>query len=206
MEPCLETHPLDPVGVTWLEDIFRRNMIDIRAFLRDVDMILSNAHPKIKTLFLEGVSNAGKTLIQELVCSNQGTVGYAELRDRNLFQLEPLVGADIAVISEFLAIPQNVPIAKRLFGGEKFPIQQKNKKQVLHKAMPVIVTAQEGWNTWMGYGDLVAVMNRCKYYKFTHAAPEAPVRICPCYWQHVQEKHRRGGGLDFGDEEGQENQ
>jgi len=186
MEPCLYQHVIDASGYQWLKDIFLKNKIDIGAFLQDAETVLTRAHPKIRTLFLEGASNAGKTLVQELLLSGRGSVGYAELGGRERFELTPIINADFAVISEFRVTILNVDKAKRLFGGEKIPIEQKNKGTRIVYGTPVVATAQSGWaGILMGRGDRQALMNRMKIYKFFTPLSDCSVLLCPCYWQHL---------------------
>lgn len=191
MEPCNEEHPLSSCGLQWLEEIFLVNSISIPAFLRDVEMIFGKNHPKIRTLFLEGASNAGKTLVQELVLSGRGNVGYAALQPHGQtaqFELMPILGADCAVISEFRATTSNVDRAKSLFGGEKMSVDRKNKTSVTLQPPPVLVTAQTGWDRWLGTTDRTAIQNRCRTYKMLNPLKECSVRICPCYWEELCEK------------------
>lgn len=188
MEPCTEEHLLEPLGQEWLENIFLLNNITPSAFLKDVKTVLTSAHPKRRTLFLEGASNTGKTLLQELLLSGQGSVGYAELTGKERFELMPIIDADFAVISEFRATIRNVDKAKRLFGGEKMPVELKNRGTVIVSKKPVIVTAQSGWSGWLGQTDLLAIQNRIHYYKFTRALPECSVILCQCYWKDLEQK------------------
>ena len=188
MEPCTEQHVLEPLGQEWLENIFLLNNITPSAFLKDVQTVLTSAHPKRRTLFLEGASNTGKTLLQELLLSGQGSVGYAELTGKERFELMPIIDADFAVISEFRATIRNVDKAKRLFGGEKMPVEKKNRGTSIISKKPVIVTAQSGWSGWLGQADLLAIQNRIHYYKFTRPLPECSVVLCPCYWKDLEQK------------------
>jgi hypothetical protein len=202
MEPCVFQHPLDPHGQQWLKEIFTSNGIDPSAFSRDVNSVLSCAHPKKRTLFLEGASNTGKTLLLELaLSSHHGAVGYAELTGKERFELSPIVDAPIAVLSEFRATIVNVDKAKRLFGGEKLAVEVKNRKQVIinerrDNIKPVFVTAQTGWSTFLGSSDLAAIQNRTRSYKLNVPLPECSVTICPCYWEdlcNAQETSLGGG-------------
>ena len=188
MEPCLQQHEITSSGLQWLETVFQNNKIPIDAFLKDAETVLTSAHPKKKTLFLEGASNTGKTLVQELLLSDRGSVGYAELTGRERFELTPIVNANIAVVSELRATIRNVDKAKRLFGGEKMPIEQKNRGTAIVHGKPVIVTAQTGWNGWLGSSDLRAMTNRMFRYKFKRELKEAPVILCPCYWKQLRKK------------------
>ncbi len=191
MEPCTEEHQLSECGLLWLEKIFTNNNISITAFLRDVETVFGKNHPKIRTLFLEGASNAGKTLVQELVLSGRGNVGYAALQPHGQtaqFELMPILHADCAVISEFRATMSNVDRAKSLFGGEKMSIDRKNKTSVTLQPPPVLVTAQTGWDKWLGPSDRTAIRNRCKTYKLMRALEECSVTLCPCYWEELCER------------------
>ena len=188
MEPCTEEHVPQEAGMLWLENIFLSNGINPTLFLSDAESVITRAHPKRATLFMEGASNTGKTLIQELLLSGRGEVGYAELTGRERFELTPIIYTPIAVISEFRATIRNVDKAKRLFGGEKLPIEQKNRGTVIVHKKPVIVTAQTGWDSWLGHADKVALVNRFFYYKFMTSLPECSVYLCPCYWKHLREK------------------
>ena len=123
--------------------------------------------------------------------SGRGNIGYAELTGRERFELCPLIYADVGVLSEYRATIRNVDKSKRLFGGEKVPVEQKNRGNTIITRKPVFVTAQTGWDGWLGQADRTAILNRLFYYKLMVPLPDAPVFLCSCYWKHLQEQWLR---------------
>lgn len=177
--------------------------IDKHRFINDIQGVLKQEDPKINTLWLEGVSNSGKTLVTSLATEHLfkgyttsfGIVGKSEFEYQDFVQKSvkrDRLGHNIAntkevlIISELYITPLNFQGLKQLLGGETLAVNIKHKDAVLLERTPCIVTTNHSCEKFLKGEDIKAILNRVhRYVLLKEFKPNC--NLCSCGFKKWQE-------------------
>lgn len=140
-----------------------------KKFTNQCKHVLSRKHGKHNTIFLMGVSNAGKTVMftrpLEYIMEAVGRIASINLTDRFIF--EGCVGQRLISIEECEIPKIHMEDVKKIMGGEEIIIQVKYVREgAILSSCPVIATSNRiPWN--FDLEQEVPLRNRMYYYELS---------------------------------------
>lgn len=146
--------------------LFDENNICIKTFVKDVKMILCMHHPKINCLFINGVSNSGKSLLIYSISKPFLYTALSNFKTGGDFIYEGALLSTIIVVDEIAVSKTVAPDFKQLLGGSSITIAKKHSTHQLLTRRPVLITSQytQLGMGWLPAADELAFRNRMKIY------------------------------------------
>ena len=153
----------------WIEYLFSSNNIDLPEFLAWNSAIKNMRYMKINTLVLQGLTNAGKSLIADTLISLCHPEEISRERDNSGFHLDQLPEASAVIFEEPCITPTNVGTWKLLFEGKlvKTDIKHKDKEGI--RRLPIWVTTASKITTNIDSNEACQVNQRIKIFQFIHS-------------------------------------
>ncbi len=148
--------------------------------LEEMMKTLRGQNGKRNTIFMQGESNCGKSLMAKFLTSHleDWQIGYfMQLDSAKSTYFEPLLSKDglereVYIGEEVRIHPNNVDSLKLLFEGSRsLRSDRKFKGQVQVPARPVIVTTNTSpW--YLCPGEATPILNRCVYIRLIRPVPD----------------------------------
>lgn len=139
----------------------------ITGFGNNLSKVVSGGNKK-NTMYLWGVSNAGKTTLAMNFVKNffEGAVGRPLNQVRSSFRFQDCINKAVILWEEPQLIKDEIEDCKLLFGGQEVPANVKYQGSVAVPSTPVIVTANQSVERlmWTGFGDDVWKNRVYSYY------------------------------------------
>ena len=173
----------------YLDELFDRNNIDTRTFLKDLFTVLNKKHFKKNTFRIWGVPDSGKSMILRAIANQyyaniQGVSGCA-----SDFYFADMVRKSIILLEELWVIPTTVDDFKSLLSGYSFQVAVKhsNRRETIERT-PVLVTGNHS-SYGKGYLDSTDedALQRRTYSYYFGAEFNCPVKLSDdviCYYLH----------------------
>lgn len=153
-------------SILWLEYLFRENEIDMIHFLAWNEIIKTCRYVKINGLVLEGLTNAGKSLIIDNIIGPAQPEEIPRERDNSGFHLDQLPGAACALFEEPMITPTNVGTWKLLLEGKTVKTDIKNKDKEGIKRLPIYITTAIAVTNNIDSNETSQIQQRIKIFKF----------------------------------------
>ena len=126
--------------ITWIHYLLQENKIDLIEFLTWAKHIKDKRYTKIKTLVLEGPTNAGKSLIADTLFNTCKPEEVSRERDNSGFHFDQLPEASGVIFEEPCITPINVGTWKSLFEGKQVKTDIKHKDKEGIRRLPIWIT------------------------------------------------------------------
>lgn len=165
--------PID-ISIEWFRKIMKHNRIPIGNFVQDVWEIMNMKVPKKNCLYLEGRSNAGKSLISNSILGSVCGVALQNIGhgrpDSLRFVFQPLRDSRCCVINECLITTDSIETYLPILGGEAVMTDVKFASPESVPRTPIIITSNKSpgqdLNPISKQAHLAALMNRFTHYVF----------------------------------------
>ncbi|XP_068250641.1 uncharacterized protein [Palaemon carinicauda] len=145
----IQKRPPNEENMAWIENMFKRNKIDIEEFLAWVILIADRKLNKINTLVLQGPTGTGKSLTLNAILSKFNTGIVTRNGDANQFHLQNLLGKTFALFEEPRISQITVDDYKLLFEGADFEINVKHQEPEILTRIPVFVSTNKELDYWV---------------------------------------------------------
>lgn len=135
-----------------------------QAVVKDWLNIVCRVYPKVRTLVLYGISNAGKSLLAQALLRPLAPAMIQRDGGMNVHWLENLHQKSIILWEEPSIHMSNIEDCKLIFGGERLILNRKNKNLIDRPPGPAVVVTTN--NRFWEYGSESALRNRMHIYDF----------------------------------------
>ena len=154
-----------PTSKLWLEKILNWNSISMDNFTMDITNIIDKKFPKINSLWLQGPSNAGKSLLlNSITLSTRFTVCIQDFTEDNNFPFNDAPGKRTLFINEPSIGPKRVELLKNAMEGQNnLAINVKNLKGITLPRTPIFMASNK--DLWeFCRSEKNTLLNRLIYY------------------------------------------
>lgn len=161
-------HRTNQLELHCLYEIFRRNNINPKDFVKDLKLVLSEEDHKKNCLRIWGPPDTCKTLISKLICQTFICAYLNNSNSANEFYLSNLLNKSLCSMEELFVTPSSVDDFKSILAGAPIDISKKfNEKQVLLRT-PIIMTSNHELfgRRHLSPVDENALSTRCYMYNF----------------------------------------
>lgn len=192
----LEKHPFtedDIVGTNWLMHLFEKNKINLIEFFAWHEIIKTHRYTKINTIIYHGPTNAGKSMLLDLIIKPLHPEEIPRERDNSSFHLDQLPAATVATFEEPLITPSNVGTWKLLMEGKPIKTDIKHKDKERINRIPIWITTASPIDTNVDNNEKAQLQQRYKCFQFKNQIEHNitknaynPITKCPIF---LQTKH-----------------
>lgn len=183
----------DIKGAEWLLILFNKNNINIIEFFAWHEIIKTHRYTKINTIVLNGPTNAGKSMLLELMIKPLKPEEIPRERDNSSFHLDQLPAATVATFEEPLITPTNVGTWKLLMEGKPIKTDIKHKDKERINRIPIWITTASPIDNNVDSNEKAQLQQRFKLFKFTKQIEhniikntKSTIPKCPIY---LENKH-----------------
>nr|AVM80379.1 non-structural protein 1 [Ambidensovirus sp.] len=152
--------------IKWIDYMFKENNIDIIHFLSWNEIIKTKRYKKINGIVLEGITNAGKSLILDNLLAEVRPEEIPRERDNSGFHLDQIPGAGSVLFEEPMITPVNVGTWKLLLEGKRIKTDIKNKDKEPIDRTPTWITTATPITNNVDINETAQILQRIKLYKF----------------------------------------
>lgn len=152
--------------IKWIEYMFKENNINIIHFLAWNEIIKTKRYKKINGMVLEGITNAGKSLILDNLLAMVKPEEIPRERDNSGFHLDQLPGAGSVLFEEPMITPVNVGTWKLLLEGKTIKTDVKNKDKEPIERTPTWITTATPITNNVDMNETSQILQRIKLYIF----------------------------------------
>lgn len=152
--------------IQWIEYMFKENNINIIHFLAWNEIIKTKRYKKINGMVLEGITNAGKSLILDNLLAMVKPEEIPRERDNSGFHLDQLPGAGSVLFEEPMITPVNVGTWKLLLEGKTIKTDVKNKDKEPIERTPTWITTATPITNNVDMNETSQILQRIKLYIF----------------------------------------
>nr|AJI02597.1 non-structure protein 1 [Mosquito densovirus HB-3] len=152
--------------VEWIEYLFKENNINIIHFLAWNEIIKTKRYKKINGMVLEGITNAGKSLILDNLLAMVKPEEIPRERDNSGFHLDQVPGAGSILFEEPMITPVNVGTWKLLLEGKTIKTDVKNKDKEPIERTPTWITTATPITNNIDMNETSQILQRIKLYIF----------------------------------------
>lgn len=152
--------------IEWIEYLFKENNINIIHFLAWNEIIKTKRYKKINGMVLEGITNAGKSLILDNLLAMVKPEEIPRERDNSGFHLDQVPGAGSILFEEPMITPVNVGTWKLLLEGKTIKTDVKNKDKEPIERTPTWITTATPITNNIDMNETSQILQRIKLYIF----------------------------------------
>jgi hypothetical protein len=154
-------------NVTWLNQLFTSNNIDIAEFFSRFIVIHSTDITKVNTFILKGPTNTGKSLILNLLLHDTKPTRIARERDKSNFHLDQLPNSTSVIFEEPIIDQTTIGTWKLLLEGAPIPTDMKHADKEIIERLPIFITTNQPiWN-WVSTEDIAPIQQRIFQFDLT---------------------------------------
>lgn len=178
----------DIKGTDWLQYLFTENNINMIEFFAWHEIIKTHRYTKINTIIFHGPTNAGKSMLLELLVKPLNPEEIPRERDNSSFHLDQLPAATVATFEEPLITPSNVGTWKLLMEGKPIKTDIKHKDKERINRIPIWITTASPIDNNVDNNEKAQLKQRYKSFQFTKQIEHniaqnnyTPLNKCPIY-------------------------
>lgn len=146
--------------------IIERNNINFRKFIAQFCYVFNGVNSKIHAFVIEGVSNAGKSLVAKMLLYNLHPTKITKNSNGNNFRFSRLQDSN-SVLWEEAQVPEaEVNLWKSILGGEEMETDEKHQDHQSIPTLPWIITANRDLTDRLEGQDKESILNRIFRYNF----------------------------------------
>lgn len=168
---------------SWIEAQWKK----VRSFIESLRSVVDKDTHKINCFLIVGQASTGKSYfiqrpLQKLQPFRTLVSGVG---NASQFQWEKCVGQRIIFVDECKMSPENMEMAKYVFGGEEPEVNRKHKEQApLYKAPVIACGNDDPWLLAFNQNDKEAMRSRCIRYesRVIRGVPQMKADINPRVW------------------------
>lgn len=195
-EEIIQQNPItesDMIGIDWIIKLFETNNINLIEFFAWHEIIKTHRYTKINTIIFHGPTNAGKSMLLDLLIKPLHPEEIPRERDNSSFHLDQLPAATVATFEEPLITPSNVGTWKLLMEGKPIKTDIKHKDKERINRIPIWITTASPIDNNVDGNEKAQLKQRYKCFQFKnqieHNITEnkyTPIQKCPIF---LQTKH-----------------
>lgn len=153
-------------GILWIKYMCIKNKVDINELLAWATLIKNQTLTKKNSLVLEGVTNAGKSLIADTLFKDLELEEIPKERDNSTFNLDQLPAATGVIFEEPMITPTNVNTWKLILEGKKIKTDIKNLQKEEITRLSCYITTGKPIHCNVDFKEAQQLNQRIKIFKF----------------------------------------